>query len=42
MKSAGLKVTIVEGEAITIEATAIIDVPMIDRVPVSEVETAFF
>jgi len=37
MKRAGLKETIFEGEAIMIEATAIIDAVIIDRVPESDV-----
>lgn len=42
MKSEGLKETKVVGEAITIEATAIIEEPTIVFVPLSEVEIACF
>ncbi len=42
MKRAGLKETIVEGEAMMTEATANIDVPMTDLVPESLVLIAFF
>lgn len=42
MKRAGLKETRVEGEAMMIEATASIEVPMIVQVQKCEVEIACF
>jgi len=42
MKRAGLKLTIMEGEAMILEATAIIDVPITVETPHSDVDSATF
>jgi len=42
MKRAGLKLTIMEGDAIMLEATAIIEVPITVEAPHSDVDSATF